>query len=280
MRIAHFSDVHVQLPDWRTRPLRELGPLRALATIELWKGRGRLYDEAAARLAGLAAEVQRLGFDHAVCTGDLTQLGHPEEFALARRSLGPLASDAARFTALPGNHDRYPFRMGEQLFERHFPEQERSDLPGPLRVRLLGEQVALIVLPTAARVSWPVLAQGRAGREALRALPALLARPEVRSRCALVLVHHAPLLPDGRPDWPWHGLRDGRELMRLCAAGGVQAVLCGHVHERYDLPAAPGRVRVLCAGSSTEAGREGYWDLRIEGTRLQAAAQRAIGAAP
>src|SRR5262249_35145854 len=154
MKIAHFSDVHVQLPDWRTRPLRELGPLRALATVELWKGRGKLYDEAADKVSHLARDVQRLGFDHAVCTGDLTQLGHPEEFALARRALGPLAADQERFTALPGNHDRYLYR-GERLFERHFPEQARSDLAGPLRVRLLGEQAALIALPTAALVSWP-----------------------------------------------------------------------------------------------------------------------------
>src|SRR5205823_7529162 len=46
MRLVHFSDAHVQLPGWRRRPLDELGPLRALATVELWKGRGRLFDGA------------------------------------------------------------------------------------------------------------------------------------------------------------------------------------------------------------------------------------------
>ena len=46
MKLVHFSDAHVQLRGWRRRALDELGPLRALATVELWKGRGRLFDGA------------------------------------------------------------------------------------------------------------------------------------------------------------------------------------------------------------------------------------------
>ena len=46
MKLVHFSDAHVQLPGWRERPLDELGPLRALASVELWKGRGKLFDDA------------------------------------------------------------------------------------------------------------------------------------------------------------------------------------------------------------------------------------------
>lgn len=274
VKLLHFSDVHVQLPDWRTRSLRDLGPLRAVATVELWKGRGRDFDDAADKLAAIAGDAGRLGA-HAVFTGDLTQLGHEDEFALARRALGPLAADG-RLTAIPGNHDRFP-RRGARLFEQGFPEQARSDLDGPVRVRLL-DGVALVAIETATIPSWPVIARGRVGRAALDALPSVLARPEVRSRCALVLVHHAPLLRDGRRDWPWHGLQDGDELLRACAEGGVQAVLCGHVHDRFDLPAAPDRARLICAGSSTERGREGYWLLTVEDGRLTGAEPRRIGA--
>jgi len=35
VRLLHFAGVHVQLPDWRTRPFRDLGPLRSVATGEL-----------------------------------------------------------------------------------------------------------------------------------------------------------------------------------------------------------------------------------------------------
>ena len=287
MKLLHFSDLHVQLPDWRTRPLRQLGALRALATVELWKGRGKAYDDAADKLAAIARDADDLRADHCICTGDLTQLGMAEEFALARRALGPLAGDAERFTAIAGNHDRY--HPGLPHFEEHFPEQDRSDLPGALRVRLLGE-VALICLESPPSPSWPVLAHGRVLPAELAALRLMLARPELRSRCALVLVHHAPMrvhrapIPwvqgAPTPDWPWHGLRGGRELLAACAEGGVQAVLCGHVHDRFDLPAAPGRARVICAGSSTERGHEGYWELEVQGARLVRASKRRIGGAP
>ena len=265
MRLLHFSDVHVQLPDWRTRPFRDLGPLRSVATGELWRGRGRDFDEAAAKVVHWARTAEELSA-HAVLTGDLTQLGHPDEFALARRSLGALAADRSRFTTLPGNHDRF-YTQNLRLFEEHFPEQAKSDLPGPIRVRLL-DGVALIVLETATVPSWPLFARGRLDDGALRSLPGLLIHPEVRSRCALVLVHHAPLLRSGRPDWPWHGLAKGQDLLRVCAEGRVEAVLCGHIHDRYDLPARPGRCRVICAGSSTERGHEGAWLLTVENQRL------------
>ena len=263
MKLVHFSDVHVQLPRWRERSLRELGPLRALATVELWKGRGREYDGAADALRAL---VRKAGAaDHLVCTGDLTQLGHPEEFAAAREALGALARDADRFTAFPGNHDRYPWRgAASRLFEEHFPEQLRSDLPGPLRVRLL-DDTALIVLDSAGPLCWPVVSRGRLHAAHLEALRATLALPALRGLCKLVAVHHTPLLRTGRPDWPWHALRNWRALLRIAGEGGAQAVLCGHVHDRFQVRRGP---LVLCAGSSTQLGHEGWFELEVRGSRL------------
>ena len=63
VRILHFSDPHVQLPGWRERPLRELGPLRALATVELWKGRGRDFDDAFEKLKAIARDADALKAD-------------------------------------------------------------------------------------------------------------------------------------------------------------------------------------------------------------------------
>ncbi len=263
MKLVHFSDVHVQLRDWRRRRLRELGPMRALATVELWKGRGRLFDGAEESLRALARVAAAA--DHAVCTGDLTQLGHPEEFAAARAALGPLAADADRFTVFPGNHDRYPWLGApSRLFEQHFPEHTRSDLPGPLRVRLLGE-AALIALDSAGPLCWPVVSRGRLDRAQLDALSATLAAPALRGLCKLIAVHHAPLLRGGRPDRPWHSLRGAGALLGAARRGGAQAILCGHIHDRFIHGESP---MVLCAGSSTELGHEGYFALQIQGSRL------------
>jgi len=267
MKLVHFSDVHVQLRGWRRRPLRELGPLRALATVELWKGRGSQYDaaeEALRALARVAAEA-----DHAVCTGDLTQLGHPEEFAAARAALGALAGDAGRLTVFPGNHDRYPWRgAASRLFEDHFPEHARSDLPGPLRVRVLGE-AAIVVLDSAGPLCWPVLARGRLDRAQLDALETVLASPALEGMCKLVALHHAPLLRGGRQDRPWHSLRGASALLDAARRGGAQAILCGHIHDRFVHGADP---MVICAGSSTQRGHEGYFELEIGGGRVLSAA--------
>jgi len=273
MKLVHFSDVHVQLRDWRRRRLRELGPLRALATVELWKGRGRQYDQAEEALRAVARAASRA--DHAVCSGDLTQLGHPEEFAAARGALGALAGETDRFTVLPGNHDRYPWRgRPSRLFEEHFPEHARSDLAGPLRVRLLGE-AAIVVLDSAGPLCWPVLSRGRLDRAQLDALEATLASPGLRTLCKLIAIHHTPLLRGGRHDLPWRSLRDGRALLAAARHGGAQAILCGHIHDRFVHGEGP---MVICAGSSTQLGHEGYFELEIGGGRVLSATPRSLAA--
>ena len=271
MKLVHFSDAHVQLPGWRDRPLDELGPLRALATVELWKGRGRLFDDAEEklrRIATIAAEA-----DHAVCTGDLTQLGHAEEFARAREALGPLAGDASRFTALAGNHDRYPWQGApSRLFEEHFPEQQDTDLPSPLRVRIVGE-AALVAVDTVGRLAWPVLSRGRVRKEDLPALRSALHAPELRGLCKIVIVHHAPILRGGRADWPWHGLKGARTLLRVAREAGADAILCGHIHERFVFQGPP---LVVNAASSTELGKEGYFELTIRRGRIEGVEERPL----
>ncbi len=262
MKLLHFSDPHVQLPHWRERTLRELGPLRALATVELWKGRGRDYDFALERLhaivrAGAAA-------DHVVCTGDLTQLAHEEEFALAREALEPLRG---KLTVIAGNHDRYPLgAKPNRLFEEHFPEHGCEVA--------LAAGVALIKLDTSGAVSWPVISRGHAKK--LDALAETLRAPSLSGRCKLVLVHHAPLRANGGGDLPWHSLAGARALLQVAAEGNAQAILCGHIHERYDVPAAPGRARVICAGSSTKRGDAGYWEIEIAAGEIASAVQRTL----
>jgi 3',5'-cyclic AMP phosphodiesterase CpdA len=271
MKLVHFSDVHVQLSGWRKRTLRELGPLRALATVELWKGRGRDYDDAVAKLRALARVASAA--DHAVCTGDLTQLGHAEEFAAAREALGTLAADAERFTTFVGNHDRYPWAgRPSRLFEEHFPEQVRSDVPSSLRVRLVGE-AALVIVDSVGPLAWPVVTRGRIDRTQLDALEATLRAPALRGRCKLVAVHHAPLLRGGRPDWPWHALHGARELLESARRGGAQAILCGHIHDRFVFGTEPA---VICVGSSTRLGHEGYFELEVRGDKLVGVRERRL----
>jgi len=238
LRILHFSDPHVQLPRWRERPLREFGPLRALATVELWKGRGRDFDDAFEKLKAIARDADALEVDRVVCTGDLTQLAMDEEFALAREALKPVES---RLVSIHGNHDRYPIDGKPNfLYELYF----KTNLPD-----------GFVALDSCGDVCWPVITRGRIEPAALR--------QDFAGK--IVLVHHAPV-----PDWPWHELRGRRALLEKTR--DAAAVLCGHKHERFR------RGNVFCAGSSTERGKEGYWLLEVENGRVVSAEIRSIGA--
>src|SRR4051812_36816618 len=229
VRLLHFSDPHVQLPRWRERSVRELGALRALATVELWKGRGRDYDGALATLRQIVRDADALRADLVVCTGDLTQLAMEEEFALAREALAPLGE---RLLCIPGNHDRYPLEGApNRLFETYFPPRP---LPHPF-----------VALDSCGEVCWPVITQGRVRHAELQ--------QDFRGK--VVLVHHAPFRRGGIPDWPWHRLRGARALLE--ATRDSAAVLCGHIHDRFRSG------NVICCGSSTKRGDEGYWILDL-----------------
>jgi len=275
-RLLHFSDIHVQIPRWRERTLGELGPLRLLATVELWKGRGKDFDGAMGALEALRRAIDDEGVDHAVFTGDVSQLACEEEFRLAAGVLGPLLP--GRLTCIAGNHDRYPVGgKAPRFFEKYFPGQPRSDIASaPLPVRLVGDDVALVALDSCGPLCWPVATKGKMQPRELSALSRTLAMPELRGRCKLLLVHHAPTRRGRRQDWPWGGLFGASALLRAAADAGADAILCGHVHERFDDPPRPGRPRVICAGSSTERGSEGYWLLEVEGGRLASVERRAL----
>ena len=229
MRILHFSDPHVQLPLWRERPLRDFGPLRALATVELWKGRGRDYDGALATLRQIVRDADALRADLAVCTGDLTQLAMEEEFALAQDALAPLGD---RLVCIAGNHDRYPLALQpNRLYEEYFPPRPLPD--------------GFAALDSCGAVCWPVITQGRIVDAQLR--------QDFSGK--IVLVHHAPFRSGGVPDWPWHRLRGAQKLLE--AAREAAAILCGHIHERFQ------HGNVICAGSSTLRDDEGYWLIEV-----------------
>lgn len=269
LRLLHFSDPHVQLPRWRERSLRELGPLRALATVELWKGRGRDYDGALDKLRAIVRDADALRADFCILTGDLTQLAHEEEFALARQALEPIVP---RLLCIPGNHDRYPLgTTANKLYEKYFPEA--SLLP-----RAITDQVAVVPVDTVGELSWPVLSHGRVERPQLRQLERTLGDPAWAARCKLVLTHHSPTRRGARRDWPLHDLRGAGALLRSCASG-ADAILCGHVHDRFDDAARAGRPRVICAGSATERNKEGYWLIEIERGRIAAVTRRRLGGA-
>jgi 3',5'-cyclic AMP phosphodiesterase CpdA len=270
MRILHCSDVHITA-DYGNLPWRKLGWRRWLALLELGPGgRAHAFASAATTLAAIARDVERHGADHLVLSGDLTAYALEQEFAAAREALGALADDPARCTVIPGNHDTFtPGSVRARRFEARFGHLLTSDIEGSAVegpypfVRLLGEEVAVVAMHSARVPRLPGFAQGWVGRRQLAGLRDLLRDRRLVDRAILVVVHHAPITPGGRPDGRLHGLTDAADLLALLP-GPRFAVLHGHLHHRHHHVSDGVRPHLIGAGSSTQRGREGYWLIDVE----------------
>jgi 3',5'-cyclic AMP phosphodiesterase CpdA len=235
------------------------------------QGRAKAFQRAPEKIAALVRESERHRVDHVVLSGDLTASALPSEFAGAASALGPLLRAPGRCTVIPGNHDcHHPAALKERRFEAHFGTLLASDLPAHARlgpwplVRLVGDGLAVVALHSSLLPSIPGVSYGRVGRAQLAGLQAVLTDARLEGRAVLVVVHHAPLRADGRPDKLSHRLLDAEALLALLP-GPRFAVLHGHIHQRYHHPATASRPHLFGAGSSTQAGREGYWLIDVEG---------------
>jgi 3',5'-cyclic AMP phosphodiesterase CpdA len=270
MRFLHCSDVHMTA-DYKSLPLRPLGWRRWLAMVEQTVGgRRKAYARAPQTLATIADDARRWGVDHLILSGDITQYALEPEFVLARQALGELAEDPSRCTVIPGNHDVFtPGSHRSGRFARHFGQLLHSDLPEHRRegaypfVRLVGREAAVVGLLSARVPVVPGVAAGFIGAEQLEGLAAVVKDPRLAGRALLVVVHHAPFTPWGGADHLLHGLRDAKALIGLLK-GPRFAVLHGHIHQRYHHPATAERPHLFGAGSSTQAGREGYWIIEVK----------------
>jgi hypothetical protein len=120
---------------------------------------------------------------------------------------------------------------------------------------------------TANRLAWD--ARGQVGTAQLERLEKLLAHLSPGPR---ILVTHYPIwLASGKPEKPYHGLRDLDELIVIAQRGGVVLWLHGHRHDAYHHSHSK-RVPfpVICAGSTTQHGLWSYHDYTLSGPHLRA----------
>jgi 3',5'-cyclic AMP phosphodiesterase CpdA len=286
MRVLHCSDVHVTEAPAHTAFFRR-GPRFWMAWYELVvEGRGKAFAHAPEAIRAIVRDAERHAVDHLVLSGDLTASALPSEFAGAASALGRLVRSPRQCTVIPGNHDcHHPAAVREQRFEVHFEALLQSDLPGHARVgpwplvRLVGEGLAVIALQTSLIPTIPGVAYGRVGAAQLDGLRAALGDEALHGRAVLVVVHHAPRRADGRPDKRSHGLRDADALLALLP-GPRFAVLHGHIHRRFHHSATASRPHLFGAGSSTQAGQEGYWLIDIDGGMVQGGTPHALHLGP
>jgi hypothetical protein len=114
-------------------------------------GRRWRFGEVERRLGLLLDDIDAQQVDHVLCTGDLTALAFDEELARAARAFGPRLAEPARYTVLPGNHDRYTREaVRRRTFERAFGGVSSTTWPWvraladyPLHVRCAGSATDL-----------------------------------------------------------------------------------------------------------------------------------------
>lgn len=277
IRVVHLSDLHL-LADTRGRGLIDTGLHRALPRLELERlGKRRRYQHARAILERTALEVDALSPDLVLVSGDLTALALEEEFHAAHDVLRDLSANRRPVIVVPGNSDRYaPGGPTSRMFEEHFVDLVRSDLPqyadasGYPFVKLVGNDVAVVGLDSTRVPSGIGYLFGRLGDDQLDRLNAVLGDAKLVGRAIAVMVHHAPVDAQGRRNPFSGGLLDGARLLEI-TAGRCASVFCGHVHGRYRVNAAPQRPEVICGGSATQTGVEGYWVVDIEDRRVVSA---------
>jgi 3',5'-cyclic AMP phosphodiesterase CpdA len=229
MRIAHLSDLH--LLSLEGARLGHFLNKRALGSLNLVLNRGRHYR--AEVFEAMVEDLNALGVDEIVCTGDITNLAMESEFRFARARFDRLTAGPAHVTCIPGNHDAY-VADGEGLFETVFDDYCTADEgfafgTGTDRwpiVRLRG-QVAIIGVSTS-RPSGLFFSHGELGAQQRGRLAEVLADPRLAGKVRILAIHHPPA--GEAASKLRRGLRDHGKVAELLGRLGVDLVLHGHEH--------------------------------------------------
>jgi 3',5'-cyclic AMP phosphodiesterase CpdA len=220
--------------------------------------RGRKYVHRREILDLLTRDLLERHPDHIAITGDLVNLGLPEEFVRAAEWLQRLGPPID-VTAIPGNHDAYvrlhpdkstrlwyPYMQSNEAGEALFPTPQTSF---PF-VRRFGD-VAIVALSSAIP-TMPFVAAGRIGKAQRQSLASALDVLGRKGLFRVVLIHHPPLR--GQGNWR-RGLRDADKATEMIKKYGAELVLHGHNHEQtiHEIETVSGPGFVVGVPSASEA---------------------------
>lgn len=232
LTLAHLSDVHLPL-EARLTP-RHWRVKRMLGAVNWQRNRRAVHraDVIEMLLADMAAQCP----DHIAVTGDLVNIGLPDEHATALAWLQRLGPPEL-VSVVPGNHDIYVrsrrdpgvARWADYMASDAWGRELTRAWTGWPYVRRLGP-AALIGLNSAVPTA-PFIAAGRLGPEQLARLPGLLDRIRADGLVRLVLVHHPPLPGQAAR---LRGLEDAVKLKRVLATHGAELLLHGHNHRNMQ----------------------------------------------
>jgi Icc protein len=258
-RIAHLSDVH----------MLDARPSRARSGYSMghrFLSFGRPLDATGRRtkLTRALASARRVGADHVVVSGDLTEIGSPGEFECLAEVLHDSGIAPDRFTLVPGNHDLYTSA-----------DAWRRALEGPLAAfagTSAGEPGRIIecagvrVMPLDVARYQPVTrSAGWIDDRTLDIVQQRASDPGLSDRPLVVVQHHPPFVRATQA-WQWvDGLLGAARLMSILEAFRHLFVLHGHLHSAVNRVLGCGVARVLGATAivdDEEAPRVRLYDVR------------------
>lgn len=252
--LAHLSDIHLS-PMPRARR-RELFGKRVLGYVNWHRGRKLVHRRDILDI--LTQDLIERKPDQIAVTGDLVNLGLPEEFLRAAEWLHHLGPPS-KVTAIPGNHDAY-VRLHPERGTRQWQPYMQSNPPGEALfatppscfpfLRRFGDVV--IVALSSAIPTMPFIAAGKLGRPQRALLAEALELLGAERLFRVVLIHHPPL--PGQSSWR-RGLRDAGKLRDILRDKGAELVLHGHDHTQTvsELDTATGPCLIVGVPSASEA---------------------------
>ncbi len=256
-RIAHLSDVH--LGPLKGLNWRSLTNKRILGYINWHRGRKNVHLRDKIDL--LMQDIELHEPDHVAVTGDLVNLGLPEEFIAAMEWLEAIGPPDY-VSVVPGNHDAYVKLRNDPGFKRWMPYMtsneggrafEDSEEAFPY-VKRFGD-VALIGFSSAVPTP-PFIASGRLGPEQIAPAGGIFEKLGREGLCRIVLMHHPPMT--SRSNW-YRGLSDAKAFGKIVKSHGAELILHGHWHKQTmnSMDVANGHVPIIGVPSAS-SGQVGH----------------------
>ena len=232
--LAHLSDIHLTpTAPVRLRDLR----LKRLTGLANWH-RKRKAMHLPATLEAIVRDMLAQRPDHIAVTGDLVNIGLPQEHIAALDWLKSIAPPAY-ISVVPGNHDVYvrTFREPGHMRWRDYmvsnfagaallDGNDAGKIGGFPYARQFGDVLLVGLCSGVPKV--PFVAAGRLGSDQLALLAPLLAQAGRLNLARIVLIHHPPLPGQATR---LRGLEDADDLAALLNEQGAELVLHGHNHQ-------------------------------------------------
>ncbi len=239
-RIAHLSDVHML--ERRANPSH----LHNLSLHFLSFGRALDPEGRRRKLHRALAAAERCRADHFVISGDLTEVGAPDQFEAFAEALHDSGIHPHRITLVPGNHDAYTSgEAWKQAIEGPLRAFSSTSSGEPGKVVDRGDVVFLPVDVTCLQAI--TRSAGELTPVWGDAIERRFTDPGLANKAMVVVQHHQPFA-HSRSAWQWiDGLRGHARLMDLLARHRRVQLLHGHMHKIVDRLVDFGKSRIFGA---------------------------------